>query len=82
MLLYAFKTFSTLKLRPSLNLRMIVSLDPDGKLKGLQATIRWSSGLQRWTTVQKVTSSIPSRGLKTISADPAVNGYLIRIREE
>ena len=57
-------------------------IDPDGKLKGLQVTIRWSSGLQRWTNVLKVRSSIPSSGLKTISVDPAVNGYLVRIREE
>ena len=72
------KKCSTLKLRPSLNLRMIVSLDPDGKLKGLQVTIRWSSGLQRWTTVLKVASSIPVSRLKKL---PAVNGYLFRIRE-
>ena len=46
MFLYAFiyKKFSILKVRPSLNLRMIVSLNPDGKLKGLQVTIRWLSG--------------------------------------
>ena len=51
-----------LKAKTLLSLRMIVSLDPDGKLRGLQVTIRWSSGLQRWTTVLKVASSTPSRG--------------------
>ena len=51
-----------LKLRPSLNLRIIVSLDPYVKLKGLQVTIRWLSELQHWTTVLRVARSIPSGG--------------------
>ena len=80
--LYLNKKFSTFKLRPFLNFRMIVSLGPEGKLKGLQVTIRSLSGLQCWTTELKVASSFPSRGRKTLSVDPAVNGTLFRIREE
>ena len=64
MFLYAFiYTISTLKLRPSLNLRIIVSLTQMVNLRDCK-------------------SQFGGRNLaaeKTLSVDPAVNGYLFRM---
>ena len=51
-----------LKAKALLKFKNDCELDPDGKLKGLQVTIQWSSGLQRWTTVLRIACSIQSRG--------------------